>query len=86
MDRERAELDDGSAKRRRFNASTDDGITFESLLAKAAKGVSDAMGFEGKARQMSLGLEVYKAFKEQIMGNRRPLHYNTDTADAIARW
>ena len=29
-DRERAELEDHSAKRRRFNASTDDGITFKS--------------------------------------------------------
>ena len=36
MDRERAELEDRSAKRRRFNASTDDGISFRSLLAKAA--------------------------------------------------
>ena len=49
-----------TAKRRRFNASTDDGITFRSLLAKAAEGVSDAKEFEEKARQMSLGLEEYK--------------------------
>ena len=86
MDRDRAELEDRSAKRRRLNASTDDGITFRSLLAKAAEGVSDAKGFEEKARQMSLGLEVYKAFKEQVMGNHRPLHYNTDAADAIAKF
>ena len=85
-DRERAELGDRSAKRRRFNASTNDGITFRSLLAKAAEGVSDAKGFEEKARQISLGLEVYKAFKEQITGNHRPLHYNTDAADAIAKF
>ena len=50
MDRERAELEDRSAKRRRFDSSTDDGITFRSLLAKAAEGVSDARGFEEKAR------------------------------------
>ena len=37
MDRERAELEDRSAKRQRFNAETD-GITFRSLLAKAAEG------------------------------------------------
>ena len=67
----------------RFNASTDDGITFTSLLAKAAKGVSDAKGFEEKARQMSLGLEVYKAFQEQMTGNHRPLHYSTEAADPI---
>ncbi|DBA85641.1 TPA: hypothetical protein ACH3X1_005216 [Trebouxia sp. C0004] len=52
MDRERAELEDRSAKRRRFDASTDDGITFRSLLAKAAEGVSDAKGIEEKARQI----------------------------------
>ncbi|DBA87361.1 hypothetical protein WJX77_011405 [Trebouxia sp. C0004] len=86
MDRERAELEDRSAKRRRFNGVTDDGITFRSLLAKAAEGASDAKGFEEKARQLSLGLEVYKAFKEQITGNHRPLHYNTDAADAIAKF
>ncbi|KAL3137960.1 hypothetical protein ABBQ38_005207 [Trebouxia sp. C0009 RCD-2024] len=84
MDRERAELEDRSAKRRRFNSSTDDGITFRSLLAKAAEGIGDAKGFEEKARQLSLGLEVYKAFKEQITGNHRPLQYNMEAADAIA--
>lgn len=68
MDRERAELEDRSAKRRRFNDMTVDGITFEGLLAKAAEGVSDAKGFEEKARQLKLGLEVYKAFKKQITG------------------
>lgn len=51
----------------------DDGITFRSLLAKAAKGASDAKGFEEKARQISLRLEVYKAFKEQITGIHRRL-------------
>lgn len=54
-------------------------------MAKAAEGVSDAKGFEEKARQMSLGLEVYNAFKEQITGNHKPLHYNTDASDAIAK-
>ncbi len=86
MDRERADLEDRTAKRRRFDASTDDGITFRSLLAKAAEGASDAKGFEEKARQLSLGLEVYKAFKEHIAGNHRPLQYNTDPADAIAKF
>ncbi|KAL8894682.1 MAG: hypothetical protein Q9207_008442, partial [Kuettlingeria erythrocarpa] len=38
MGRKRAELEDRSAKRRRFNASTDNGITFRSLLAEAAEG------------------------------------------------
>jgi len=71
MDRERAELKDRSAKRRRFDAGTDDGITFRSLLAKAAEGVSDARGFEEKARQLSLGLEVYRAFKEHVTGNHK---------------
>lgn len=84
MDRERAELEDRSAKRRRFNSSTEDGITFRSLLAKAAEGVGDAKGFEEKARQLSLTQEVYKAFKEQITGNHRPLQYNMEAADAIA--
>lgn len=78
-------MQDRSAKRRHFDASTD-GITFRSLLAKAAEGVNDAKGFEEKARQMSLGLEVYKAFKEQITGNHRPLHCNTHAADAIAKF
>ena len=86
MDRERAEWEDHSAKRRRFNSSTDDGITFRSLLAMAAEGVGDAKGFEEKARQLSLGLEVYKAFKEEIIGNHRPLQYNTEAADAIAKF
>ena len=86
MDRDRAELEDRSAKRRCFNSSTDDGITFRSLLAKAAEGVDDAKGFEEKASQLSLGLEVCKAFKEQITGNHRPLQYNTKAAEAIAKF
>ena len=46
--------------------------------------IGDAKGFEEKARQLSLGLEVYKAFKEQITGNHRPLQYNMEAADAVA--
>ena len=86
MDRERAELEDRSAKRRRFDQDTDNGITFRSLLAKAAEGAGDAKGFEEKARQLNLGLEVYKAFKEQVTGNHRPLQYNTEAANAIAKF
>ena len=85
MDRERAELEDRSAKRQRFNAETD-GITFRSLLAKAAEGSKDAKAFEDKARQMSLGLEVYKAFKQHITGNHKPLQYNTEATEAIAKF
>ena len=85
MDRERAELEDRSAKRRRYDASND-GITFRSLLAKAAEGSRDAKAFEDKARQMSLGLEVYKAFKQHVTGNHKPLQYNTEAADAIAKF
>ena len=86
MDRERAELENRLAKRRRFDGITDDGITFKSLLVKAAEGLTDAKGFEEKAKQLSLRLEVYEAFKEQITGNHKPLHYNTEAADAIAKF
>ena len=37
-------------------------------------------------RQLSLGLEVYKAFKEHNTGNHKPLQYNTEAADAIAKF
>lgn len=70
----------------RFNSNTDNGITFRSLLAKAAEGVNDSKGFEEKARQLNLGLEVYKAFKEHITGNHKPLQYNTEAANAIAKF
>ncbi|KAL3132360.1 hypothetical protein ABBQ32_008936 [Trebouxia sp. C0010 RCD-2024] len=53
MDTEKAELEDRSAVRRCFNASTDDSITFRRLLAKAAEGVTDTKGFEEKAGLMS---------------------------------
>ena len=36
--------------------------------------------------QKFVRLEVYKAFKEQITGNHRPLHYNIQAADAIAKF
>ena len=49
IDRERAELEGRSARRRCFDSSIDNGITFQSLLAKAAEGVSDAQGVEKKA-------------------------------------
>ena len=84
MDRERAELEDCSAKRQRFNAETADGITFRSLLTKAAEGSRDTKAFEGSARQMNLGLDVYKAFKQHITGNR-PLRYDTEATEAIAK-
>ena len=86
MDRERAGRQDRSAKRTRFNAGTEDGITFRCLLAKAAEGLGDAKGFEEKARQLSLGLEVYKAFKDHITGSHKPLQYDTAAADAIAKF
>ena len=86
MSRERAELEDRSAKRRRFDATTDDGITFRSLLAKAAEGSSNVKAFEEKARQLSLGLEVYREFKQHVRGNHRPLQYNTEATNAIAKF
>ena len=86
MDKERAELQDRSAKRRRFDADTDEGVTFRALVAKAAEGCSDAKSFEEKARQLSLGLEVYKAFKQEIMGNHKPLQYNPQATEAIAKF
>ena len=86
MDRERAELQDRSAKRMRFNAGTEDGVTFRCLLAKAAEGVGDAKGFEEKARQLSLGLEVYNAFKDHITGSHKTLQYDPAAADAIAKF
>ena len=85
-DRERADLEDRSAKRRRFDASTEDNVTFRSLLAKAAEGVSDVKGFEDKARQMSMGLEVWKAFGKHISGNHSPHQYKAEAADAIAKF
>ena len=39
-----------------------------------------------RRRQLSLGLEVYKASNKQMTGNHRPLHYHTDAANAIARF
>ena len=86
MSRERAELEDRSTKRRRFDANTDDGITFRSLLAKAAEGSSDVKVFEEKTRQLSLGLEVYKELKQHVRGNHRPLQYDTEATDAIAKF
>lgn len=46
----------------------------------------DSKGFEEKARQLNLGLEVYKAFKEHITGNHKLLQYNTEAANAIAKF
>ena len=86
MDRERAELEDRSVKRRRYDANTNEGITFRSVVTKAAEGSRDAKVFEDKARQMSMGLEVYKAFKQHVTGNHKPLQYNTEAADAIAKF
>ena len=45
-DRERAELENSSAKRRSFDGSTDDAITFKGILAKAVESVDDAKGFK----------------------------------------
>ena len=39
VDGDRAELEDRSAKRRRFNSSTDDGITSEACLQRPQKGL-----------------------------------------------
>ena len=36
--------------------------------------------------QSHQGTEVYKAFKERITGNHKPLQYNTEAADAIAKF
>lgn len=35
---------------------------------------------------MSLGLEAYRAFKQHVTGNHKPLHYSTEATDAIARF
>ena len=35
---------------------------------------------------MNLGLEVYKAFKHHITGNHKPLQYDTEAAEAIAKF
>ena len=46
MDRERAELENRSANRRSFDGSTDDAITFTSILAKAVESVDNAKEFK----------------------------------------
>ncbi|KAL3146572.1 hypothetical protein ABBQ32_000812 [Trebouxia sp. C0010 RCD-2024] len=84
--RDRAELEDQSSKRRRFDANTDDGITFRSLLAEAAEGSSDVKAFEHKARELSWGLEFYREFNQHVTGNNKPLQYNTEATDAIAKF
>ena len=61
-------------------------MTFRSLLAKAVESSIDVKAFEEKARQLSLGLEVYKEFKQHVMGNHKPLQYNTEATDVIARF
>ena len=86
MSRERAKLEDRFAKRRRFDANTDSGVTFRILLAKAAEGSSNTKAFEERARQLSLGLEVYKKFKQHITGNHKPLQHNAEATDAIAKF
>ena len=37
-------------------------------------------------RAVSLALEVYKTFKEQIVGNHKPHQYKTEAADDIAKF
>lgn len=87
MNRERAELEDRSAKRRRLDANTDDGVTFRSLLAKVVEGSDKVKAFEDKARQLSLGLAVYREFKQHVTGSQATtVLYNAEATEAIARF
>ncbi|DBA79067.1 hypothetical protein WJX77_006195 [Trebouxia sp. C0004] len=54
IDRERAELENRSAKRSCFNARTDDGITCRNL-PEDAEGASHAKGFEDEENESRTG-------------------------------
>ena len=85
MGKERAELQERTAKGGRFDATTDEGITFRSLLAKASEGSENAKDFLARARQENMGLEVWRVFNKHIIGNHTPLQYDTQFAGAIAK-
>lgn len=63
-----------------------DEITFRCLLAKAAESNRDTRPLEKTAREMILGLEVYKTFQQHVTGNHKPLQHNTEATGAIANF
>lgn len=75
-----------------YRASTHDGVTFRSLLARAVEGSSNAQSFGDTARQLSLGLDCYKAFKQHVTGHhnvlreREEMQYISEATDAITRF
>jgi len=86
MDAARGELEERAAKRRRFDTS-DAGVTFASILQELASSSQDARGFQQKAKQMKLALEVYKKVKDQLLpGSYKPRQYEQDAGAAIAEF
>lgn len=91
MRREDAELDDRSAKRRRFEAKTDEGVTISAILADMGKGVEDPQAFMKRAEEIGVRLKAFKQFADALIpGTRGPRRYQNDAAErvgeAIKRW
>ena len=91
MKREGAELDDRSAKRRRFDKETDDGITISAILAELAKSAGNGQAFIKKAEELGVRLRAFNEFTESLIpGTRSPRRYRSDAAqqigEAIKKW
>ncbi|KAK9831163.1 hypothetical protein WJX74_005710 [Apatococcus lobatus] len=85
MEKERGDITDRNAKRRRYDARTDEGITITAILAKMGESARDARAFIRQAEDVGVRLRAYQEFSDDLIpGTRSPRQYRQGAAGAIA--
>lgn len=85
MKRDHGDLDDKSAKRRRYNSETDDGVTIRGIVKDLAAKAKDPAAFMKAASSIEVYLKAWRSFGDELVpGYHKPRLYKTDAADTIA--
>ena len=80
-----------TAKQRRYETGSQDGVTITAILAQLAKSVRNSRDFIKQAEDLGVRLRAYNSFPEALVpGSRAPRRYKSDAVqdigDAIKRW
>lgn len=85
MKRDHGDLDDRSAKRRRYDSDTENGVTITGIVKDMAASAKDPRAFLDTANRIGVYFKVWEKFaRDLIPGSYKPRVYKADAADTIS--